>query len=127
MFIKNKKLARILSSVLGLILVVIPIYLVFAQGVDITPVSPPNQQGPINSPDEFISLLKKILTWIATIFWIASIIFIFWAALNYLLARGDEEKADKAKKMLQYAIIAIVIGLMAYAIPTFVENFLRAR
>jgi len=123
MFIKNKKLA----GILGFILVASPTALVFAQG-QIPVVQPPlGEQGPIQRPEEAIDLLRKVLVWLATIFWILAVIFIFWAALNYLTARGDQEKADKAKKMLWYAIIAIAIGLMAYAIPTFVENFLRAR
>jgi heme/copper-type cytochrome/quinol oxidase subunit 2 len=123
MFIKNKKLASILSF----ILVASPSMMVLAQ--DQPPIVPPplGGPGPVQSPEEAISLLRQVLVWLATIFWILAFIFIFWSAFNYLTARGDQEKADKAKKMLWYAIVAIAIGLMAYAIPTFVDRFLRAR
>ena len=123
MFIKNKKLA----GIVGFILVASPTALVFAQQQP--PIVPPpiGGPGPVRSPDEAISLLRQVLVWLATIFWIVAVIFIFWAAFTYLLARGDQEKADKAKKMLWYAIIAIVIGLMAYALPTFVNRFLESR
>jgi heme/copper-type cytochrome/quinol oxidase subunit 2 len=123
MFIKNKKLASILSF----ILVASPSMMALAQQPP--PIVPPplGGPGPVQSPDEAISLLRQVLVWLATIFWILAVIFIFWSAFNYLTARGDQEKADKAKKMLWYAIVAIAIGLMAYAIPTFVDRFLRAR
>jgi heme/copper-type cytochrome/quinol oxidase subunit 2 len=123
MFIKNKKLA----SILGFILVASPSMMALAQQPP--PVVPPplGGPGPVQSPDEAIQLLRQVLVWAATIFWILAVLFIFWAAFNYLTARGDQEKADKAKKMLWYAIIAIAIGLMAYALPTFVDRFLRAR
>ena len=123
MFIKNKKLA----GILGFILVASPTALVFAQQQPPIVQPPLGGPGPVQSPDEAISLLRQVLVWLATIFWILAVIFIFWSAFNYLTARGDQEKADKAKKMLWYAIIAIAIGLMAYAIPTFVDRFLRAR
>jgi heme/copper-type cytochrome/quinol oxidase subunit 2 len=123
MFIKNKKLASILSF----ILVTSPSMMALAQQPP--PIVPPplGGPGPVQSPEEAISLLRQVLVWLATIFWILAVIFIFWSAFNYLTARGDQEKADKAKKMLWYAIVAIAIGLMAYAIPTFVDRFLRAR
>lgn len=125
MFIKNKKLAK-LALIFVLLLVASPIASVFSQSVPY--VAPPlGQPGPIQSPNDVISLLRQILVWLATIFWIVAVIFIFWAALTYLLARGDPEKANKAKEMLKYAIIAIVIGLVAYVIPTFIDQFLRAR
>ena len=131
MFLKNKKLARKLASILSFILLTIPGIMVFAQqslNRDLPIVPPPLQgPGPIRSPNEAISLLRQILVWLATIFWILAVIFIFWAAFNYLFARGDEEKMKKATKMLWYAIIAIAVGLMAYAIPAFVDSFLRAR
>jgi hypothetical protein len=125
MFIKNKKLAK-LALIFVLLLVASPIASVFSQSVPYVP-PPLGQQGPIQSPNDVISLLRQILVWLATIFWIAAVIFIFWAALTYLLARGDPEKANKAKEMLKYAVIAIVIGLVAYVIPTFIDQFLRAR
>jgi len=123
MFIKNKKLA----GILGFILVASPTALAFAQQQP--PIVPPplGGPGPVQSPEEAISLLRQVLVWLATIFWILAVIFIFWAALNYLTARGDQEKADKAKKMLWYAIIAIAIGLIAYSLPTFVNRFLQSR
>ena len=123
MFIKNKKLASILSF----ILVASPSMMALAQQPPPIVQPPLGGPGPVQSPEEAISLLRQVLVWLATIFWILAVIFIFWSAFNYLTARGDQEKADKAKKMLWYAIVAIAIGLMAYAIPTFVDRFLRAR
>ncbi|MGB9609007.1 MAG: hypothetical protein ACPL3E_01380, partial [Minisyncoccia bacterium] len=93
----------------------------------INPVTPPTGQGPITQPEDAISLLRQVLVWLATIFWIVAVLMIFWSAFKFLTSGGEDEKIKEAKKMLFYAIIAIAIGLMAYAVPTFVDRFLRAR
>ncbi|MFA6354691.1 MAG: hypothetical protein WCX12_03360 [Candidatus Paceibacterota bacterium] len=95
---------------------------------DITQVNPPigTTPGP-SSVGGAIDWFGTILTWVARIFWIAAILFIFWAAFLYLTAAGDPEKVKKASHTLLYAVIAIVIGLMAYGIPKLVGTGLSGQ
>ena len=111
----------IISLVIALFAFSVP---AFAQP-NVTPVPPPNVGAPIESVDEGISLLEQILTWIATIFWIVAIIFVLYAGFLYLTAGGDSEKVQKANHQLIYAVIAIIVGLMAFGLPLLVENFLE--
>lgn len=95
-----------------------------------TPVLPPTTQGPITSvggAGGVIPLLNKILTWIGTIFWIAAAIFVLYAGFLYLTAGGDPEKVGKANHQLIYAIVAIVIGIMAFGLPKLIDAFLRGQ
>lgn len=111
-------------AVLGLS-VLFPV-LAFAQTPTI--VTPPvGQPGPITGGSDVIGLVNQVLFWVATLFWIAAVIFIFIAAFGYLTAAGDPEKVRNASHRLLYAVIAVAVGLMAYGIPTLVNNFLSRR
>lgn len=60
-----------------------------------------------------VNLIGKITNTASVIFFAIAVLFIIWAAYLYLTAGGDEEKFKKAKTNLLYAIIAIVIALLA--------------
>ena len=72
-----------------------------------------------------MGLLKTSLGWLAVIFWIAAVGFIFYAAFLYLTAAGDTEKVKKASHSLLYGVIAIAVALMAYGLPLFIQNVLK--
>ena len=86
---------------------------------------PKDTNAPIKTSDDIINIIIEIFKIIAEVFWIGAIAGSFYAGYLYLFSFGNEEKTAKAKKMLQYVVIAIAIGLMAYALPTFVYNFLN--
>ncbi len=47
-----------------------------------------------------------------------------YAGFLYMTAAGEDDKVDKAKKLLTQAVIGLVIILAAYAISTFVTSSL---
>ena len=56
------------------------------------------------------------------LFWILlaiSIVFIVYAGLLFVTASGNAEQVEKARGIILYAIIGIVIAIIAYAIRTF--------
>lgn len=69
-----------------------------------------------NTLNQVIIILFYILMFVA-------IIYILLAAFNYLTAAGDVEKVEKAQKMLLYAVIAIVIGVLARSVPWIIRFF----
>jgi len=90
-----------------------------------TPVGPPPGTGPIQTVGQGIGLLNQILTWVATIFWIAAALFVLYAGFLYLTAGGDTEKVQKANHQLIYAVVAIIVGILAFGLPALVDAFLR--
>jgi len=74
----------------------------------------------------FVGLLNQALVYILTFFWIIAAIFIILAAFSYLTAGGDEEKLKSAKQKVIYAIVAIVVALLAQSIRWVVSSFLGA-
>jgi uncharacterized membrane protein YidH (DUF202 family) len=79
------------------------------------PVSAP--QSGINSIGNVGSSLCTITNWMFYFLIILTVIFIMIAAFKYLTAGGDPEKVKGASHMLLYAAIAIVVGILAKAVP----------
>ncbi len=69
-------------------------------------------------------LLCTIINWLFYLMIILAIIFVFVAAFKYLTAGGDPEKVSKAGSTLLYAVIAVVIALVAKGIPLIISSFL---
>ncbi len=54
-----------------------------------------------------------------------AVIFIIVAALFYLIAAGNQTQLDRAKTILIYSIVAVVLALIAGGITTFVDSLLK--
>lgn len=89
-----------------------------------TPAPPPIAKGPITGPGNIVSIINNVLLYFSAVFWIAAAGFVFYAAYLYLTAAGNEERVKKAKNQLLYAVIAMVIGLMAEGAPYLICAFL---
>jgi len=82
-------------------------------------------EGPIQQGGEIPKLFAKIAEWISTIFWIIAVVFILYAGISYMTAKGEQEAIKKANQRLLYGIIAIVVGILAYGLPKLIESILR--
>ena len=87
-------------------------------------IPPTSLKSPINSPTEVVTTLNTISGWLFTIFFALAIVFLIYAAFVYLTAGGNETRVGSAKNILIYAIVAIVVALVAGGIPLFVAGLL---
>lgn len=53
---------------------------------------------------------------------IISVVMLIYGGLRYVLSGGDNKKVSDAKNTILYAIIGLVIAILAYAIVNFVIN-----
>ena len=53
---------------------------------------------------------------------IISVIMLIYGGLRYVLSGGDSKKVTDAKNTIMYAIIGLIISILAYAIVNFVIN-----
>ena len=83
-----------------------------------------DNESPIKSFDDVIKVLQKALNWFATAFWIFAVGGSLYAGFLYMTAAGSQERVQKAKKQMIYVVIAIIIGLLAYGLPTILKNIL---
>lgn len=51
-----------------------------------------------------------------------SVIMLVWGGFRYIISGGDSKKVTDAKNTILYAIIGLIIAIMAYAIVNFVLN-----
>ena len=57
---------------------------------------------------------------------IAAIVFVFYGAMLYFTAYGDENRATQAKKTILYAFVGLLIAALAFTIISFVQGILIA-
>lgn len=71
-----------------------------------------------------VDVLRGVVRWVYIIFFVVAVLFILFAAFNYLTAAGDEDKVGKAKSGIIYAAIAIAIAFLAVGFETIIGTFL---
>lgn len=79
--------------------------------------------NPLTS-DSITGLVDQIATWLLGIGLTISTIIIIWAAIVFMTSGGSETKVTMARKTLWYAIIGIVVLLLAKGVTSIVANFL---
>lgn len=91
------------------------------------PIAPLNQgdfQSPVSDFSGVISVMKNIVQWTYTIFFIVAVFFFLLAAYNYMTGGGSEDKIKKANKQITYGVIAVIVALLASGVSALVYNFI---
>ena len=71
-----------------------------------------------------LAIINKIFT-ILFIFLITIASFsLLYAAFLYVTSEGEEEKIKTAKKIIIYAIVALIVAALAWGAPRAVQNFI---
>ena len=69
------------------------------------------------------NLAETVQTIINVILWVVGVIsvgFIIYGGVKYAMSSGDSSKVKAAKDTLMYAVIGLIVSLLAYAIVNFV-------
>ncbi len=85
-------------------------------------------QGPepiITHPDQVIGLLSSLLGYFWTILGIVVVMMLLYAGFNFVTAGGDDTKIGKAKHMVQWSLIGIVVMILSGGVMLLIENFIR--
>jgi type IV secretory pathway TrbL component len=69
------------------------------------------------------NVICKIVGIMLQVFLILAVAMIIYAAYLYATARGESEQVSKAHKTLTWAVVAIMVAVLASAIPTIVSTF----
>ncbi len=65
-------------------------------------------------------VIRNILLYIGVFFLLLSI----YAGFIWMFSRGNEQEVEKAKKILENAIIGLIIVLLAYAVTYFIMSLM---
>ena len=80
----------------------------------------------IDSPEKIVGVLGTVAAWLFTILMALAVLMVVYAAFLYLTAAGNPDRLTSAKKTLIYAIVAIVVALVAGGIPLLIESILTS-
>ena len=76
--------------------------------------------------DTLIATVGGIINAIIAVIGVVAVIMLVIAGFRYTVSGGDAKAVETAKNQIMYAIIGIVICVLAFAIVTFVVNQLNA-
>jgi len=79
---------------------------------------------PITDIDQIFDILKTVVQYVYTIFFIVAILFILIAAFNFLTAKGDPTKVQGARSQITWAVVAIIIALISVGAAQIIGSFL---
>jgi len=71
-----------------------------------------------------ICKITMVARWMYGILMILGVVFVLYAAFLYLISQGSDERIGNAKKVLIYAIVALVIAVLAWGVSGLVENWM---
>ncbi len=80
----------------------------------------------ITTTDQLTNLINNIGTWIFGIVIAIAIIFFVLAGFYFITAQGDPAKVGKAREMITYAIVGVVVAILAKGIPLLLANILKS-
>jgi len=93
-----------------------------ATSVLASPTAPPVRRVDIDDVTDIQTLIERATGWAFFFFFAVAVLFILLAGLDYM--KGDDKSISAAKNKLKYALVGIVIALVARSIPFLIANFL---
>ncbi len=73
-------------------------------------------EGPVSTSTDLVNLILKVVTWIAWIIAVLAVIFGLYAAILFITGGDSEDQRNKAKSILIYAVVGIIVALLAFGI-----------
>lgn len=73
--------------------------------------------------DKVPGIIMNIATWLYRIILAAAVVFVLIAASQYLT--GNPKSVEKAHKQLLYAVVAIVVAIVAFSIVKIVQGIIQ--
>ena len=87
------------------------------------PISGLNLPCSPTTANAFNTMIQTVFNVIFGVLIMVSSFMLLVAAFEYITAQGNEEKLAKAKNMIVYAIVAIIVGIFAWGLPRVVIGF----
>ena len=81
-------------------------------------------KGAAAQENSLYTLIKNIINLLLTLVGIIAVIMIIVGGIRYTTSGGSSSEIDTAKNTIIYAVVGLVIAIMAYAIVNFVLSML---
>lgn len=70
----------------------------------------------VNTTDNAWTQLGTIINYFLTLLGLVTFIFLVYGGIMILTAQGNDEKVTEARKIIMYAILGVIVIVLAYAI-----------
>ena len=77
----------------------------------------------VKTASDVVGIIQGVVGWIQVFFYVAATLMVVLAAWDYLNSGGNEEKVQSAKNKLIYAIVAVIIAVIAGGVVRLVFTF----
>lgn len=68
------------------------------------------------------SIVNTVINTMLFIAGILSVIMIIWSGIRYVTAHGDKNQVESAKSTLIYAIVGLILSIIAYAVVQWISG-----
>ncbi len=106
---------KIVTSIAPALLLLGVATLAFATTEQVAPVGPTTVQG-------LLDVLDKVVNLIFTALVIFSVMFVIFAAFQFVTGGGDPAQVLAARQKLIWAAVGIIVALIARALPTVIRS-----
>lgn len=73
-----------------------------------------------------VATISAVIAFLASILAVVAILMIVVSGILYMISAGDTARIDTAKRILTYAIIGLIVALLAWVIVNVISNTLGA-
>lgn len=84
--------------------------------------APPINPSDITSAADLMDWVQRILGWVFAVVLILAVAMLLVAAVMYVTAGGNKERASTAVTIITYAVIGIVVAGLAWALVNVVQS-----
>ena len=75
----------------------------------------PNKEG-----EDALGVVESVFAWVYMLMGVAALIFLLYGVILYIASQGEPGKMQRGKHIIIYAIVGLVIVILASAITFFV-------
>lgn len=64
-----------------------------------------------------INTIYNVTNWAFFIILAFSVLLIIWGGINFMQSQGESDKVEKAKQLILYAAVGVIVAILAKAVP----------
>ena len=109
-----------------IMLLIIPLFFVSAAQSDVIllldDVAEKAQYSGGSDDTELAAYIGRIIQYILATLGVVFLTLLIFAGFTYMTARGDTEKVQEAKDIMEHVVVGLIIILMSYAVSFYIVN-----
>lgn len=78
----------------------------------------------ITTMEDFYNLINGAAVWVMVFGIILGVLFVIWGGIQIVVSRGNDQQLTEGKKTITWAIVGIIVLILAYSIVNIIARFL---